>query len=225
MFIVIDGIDGTGKETQTKLLVEKLTAAGLPIKMFDFPQYGQKSAALVEMYLNGEFGSAGEISPYQASVFYVCDRLAAKKEMIAWLNEGKIIVSNRYVSSSQIHQAGKIKDEAAKEKFLTWLDNLEFELFGVPKPDLIFYLSLPPQMAQELVDKKGAREYINGQRKRDIHEADTEHLQNAWQNGLGLAKKFDWQVIDCYDQGQILSREAIAEKIWSIVAPKLNLNP
>ena len=174
--IVIDGTDGSGKATQMNLLVERLRREGHSVEIADFPQYGMKSAALVEMYLNGFFGSAKEVSPYQSSIFYACDRFAAAKKMKKELSEGKIIISNRYETANKIHQAGKIKGQLERDKFLEWQDDLEFNIFQIPRPDMVILVHMPPEVGQELVDKKGHRDYIGGE-KRDIHEADLEHLK------------------------------------------------
>jgi len=122
--------------------------------MADFPRHGQRSATLVDDYLTGMFGTAEEVGAYRASVFYACDRYAASMEMKQWLEEGKIVVSNRYVSANMGHQAGKIKDLAEVDKFLLWLENLEYEIFQIPKPDATILLYMPVDIGQQLVDKK-----------------------------------------------------------------------
>jgi dTMP kinase len=99
-FIVIDGTDGSGKATQTELLVKRLEAEGYAVVMADFPRYGERSAMLVEDYLNGKFGSAQEVGPYRGSIFFACDRYAASFQIKQWLEEGKLIISNRYVSAN-----------------------------------------------------------------------------------------------------------------------------
>jgi dTMP kinase len=212
-FIVIDGTDGSGKATQTKLLVEKLEQNNYPVKMIDFPQYGQKSAGLVEEYLNGKFGQALEVGPYRASIFYACDRYAAAPQIKDWLNQGNIVISNRYVSSNMGHQAGKIKDETERDKFLDWLFHLEFNIFEIPKPDLNILLYLPPEIGQALVDKKGSRDYVGGQ-KRDIHEADIQHLLDAAQAYKYVADKYNWLTINCAPDNNLLPIETIHELLW-----------
>ncbi len=220
--IVIDGIDGSGKKTQTDLLVKNLKEKEVKVKVVDFPQYHKKSSTLVQLYLTGEFGSAQEVTPYQASIFYACDRFAAKNKIQEWLKQGYFIISNRYTSANQIHQAGKIKNLKAKNKFLDWLENLEFKILGISQPDLVFYLSLPPALAQNLVSKKGFRKYLSGNKK-DIHETDYLHLMDAWKNGLLVAKKYSWQVIKCYQGKKVLPRPVIAQKIWAIASKKLKV--
>ncbi len=154
VFIVIDGTDGAGKGTQTDILIERLTSMGKKAKRFDFPRYGKPSAALVEQYLRGEFGK--DITPKQASILFAIDRFAAKDELKKALDEG-IVISNRYVSSNMGHQAGKIQDEKEREAFLNWLDELEYDILGLPRPDISIFLDVPPELGQKLVDKKGER--------------------------------------------------------------------
>jgi dTMP kinase len=219
-FIVIDGTDGSGKATQTKLLVEKLQQKNYPVKMIDFPQYGQKSAGLVEEYLNGVYGQANDVGPYRASIFYACDRYAAAPQIQEWLNQGNIVISNRYVSSNMGHQAGKIDDLNERDKFLEWLFELEYKLFGIPKPDLNILLYLPPEIGQQLVDKKGNRDYVGGQ-KRDIHEADLQHLINAAKAYKYVAEKYNWATINCAPDNNLLPIEDINEKLWEIIMKAL----
>jgi dTMP kinase len=215
--IVIAGIDGSGKATQADLLVKRLKEEDYDVVTTDFPQYGKYSATFIEKYLNGEFGTANEVGPYRASIFYAIDRYAASKQMYKWLEEGKIIVSNRYVSANKGHQASKIKDKDKRERFLEWLDNLEYNIFKIPKPDINILLNIPPEIGQQLVDKKRSREYIGG-KKRDIHEADIGHLKGAAEVYLELVEKYDnWVRIDCVREGRLLSKEEIAKKVWEKV--------
>lgn len=219
-FIVIDGTDGSGKATQTQLLVKRLKEEGKEVEVADFPQYGQKSAVLVEEYLNGKFGSAEQVGPYRASIFYVCDRFAASGKINKWLKEGKVVVSNRYTSSNMGHQAGKIKDKEERDKFLEWLEELEFKIFAIPKPDFNLLLYMPPQIGQELVDKKGHRDYIGGQ-KRDIHEADINHLKDAAEAYMYVAQKYSWKIVDCAPNNDLRSKDDISDEVWEIVSSVL----
>ena len=214
--IVIDGTDGSGKATQTNLLVEKLKKKGKKVELIDFPRYGQKSAGLVEEYLNGKFGTAEEVGPYKASIFYAVDRYAASSKIKKWLSEGKIVISNRYASSNMGHKAGKIKDLKERDKFLRWLEELEFVIFGIPKPDVNILLYMSPEIGQKLVDKKGHRDYVNGTKK-DIHESDINHLKDAAEAYKYVAKKFDWIVIDCAPEGRLKT----IEEIQNLVLDKL----
>lgn len=216
-FIVIDGTDGSGKATQTKLLVNRLKKEGYKVMMADFPQYGKKSAALIEEYLNGKYGSSDSVGPYRASIFYACDRYAASFKIKKWLSEGKIVISNRYVTANMGHQGGKIDNAKAKKKYFNWLYDLEYNIFGIPKPDVSIILHIDAEVAQNLVGKKSARKYIEFGEK-DMHEKDLKHLRNAEKVYLEIAKKFPgFILIECGKKGKILSRELINDKIWNIV--------
>ena len=213
VFIVIAGTDGSGKTVQTKKLVENLKAAGKDVETIEFPQYGQKSAGLVEEYLNGKYGSAEEVGPYRASIFFACDRYDASFKIKKWLEQGKIVIANRYTSANMGHQAGKIKDKEERDKFLEWLENLEFNIFQIPKPDINLLLFMPPEIGQKLVDKKGHRDYVNGN-KRDIHEADLNHLKNATEAYRYCANKFNWLVIDCAPNNELREIEDISKEVF-----------
>jgi len=214
-FIVIDGTDGSGKATQTQLLVEELKMAGHQVEETDFPQYGSKSAGLVEEYLNGKYG---QVNPFAASVFYAVDRFDAGFKIRKWLKGGKIVVSNRYVTANAGHQGGKITDDAERVKFFKWLDNLEYNIFGIPKPDLNIILHMPAEMAQKLVDKKSkaVRAYVSG-KKRDLHEKDLKHLKNAEKIYLEIAKLFpNTKLVECTSQGKLLSPQQVHNKVWDL---------
>jgi dTMP kinase len=221
VFIVIGGTDGSGKTVQTKKLVENLKNAGKDVETIEFPQYGQKSAALVEEYLNGKYGTAEDVGPYRASIFFACDRYDASFKIKKWLEEGKIVIANRYTSANMGHQAGKIKDPAERDKFLEWLEDLEFNIFQIPKPDATILLFMPPEIGQKLVDKKGHREYIGGN-KRDIHEADINHLKDAAEAYAYCAKKYDWLVIDCAPDNKLREIEDISKEVFEKVNEKIS---
>ncbi|PIX10975.1 hypothetical protein COZ73_03880 [Candidatus Falkowbacteria bacterium CG_4_8_14_3_um_filter_36_11] len=217
-FIVIDGTDGSGKATQAEILVARLKSMNLPVAMIDFPQYGHKSAGLVEEYLNGKYGSAKEVGYYRTSIFYAADRYDASFKIRKWLEEGKIAIANRYVTANMAHQGGKIADKQERKKFYNWLFNLEYRLFAVPRPDLNIILHVNADIAQKLVDKKGYRDYINGD-KRDLHEADLSHLRDAEKTYLEIAEIFpDISLIKCVKYGQIMAREEINNLIWEKIA-------
>lgn len=222
-FIVIDGTDGSGKATQTNLLVEELKLNGYDVVVTDFPQYGQKSAGAVEEYLNGKYG---QVNPRAASVFYAIDRFDASFKIRKWLEEGRIIVSNRYVTANAGHQGGKISDEAERMKYFKWLNDLEYNIFGIPKPDLNIILHMPAEIAQKLVDQKSAeqREYAGG-KKRDLHEADLSHLKNAERVYLEIAKLFpNTRLVECAirnpqskaDISCILTPQEVHNKVWEL---------
>lgn len=224
MFIVIEGIDGSGKGTQTDLLVNRLREARVPFETISFPQYGKKSAGPVEEYLNGAYGTAEEVSPYQTSILFAVDRFDASRQIAQWLAEGKVVISNRYVGSNLGHQGGKISDPSERAKFFEWDLELEYALFKIPQPDVNIILSVSPEQAQALVDKKDSRDYLHG-KKRDIHEDDLTHLKNAAAVYEELAKKMpNAHSISCIENGALLSPQAIHQKIWHIIEPLLQKN-
>lgn len=217
LFIMIEGTDGSGKTTQTELLLDRLKKENKDVKEISFPQYGTPSASMVESYLNGEFGTAEEVGPYRASIFYAVDRYAHSKKIKTWLSEGSIVIANRYVGSNLAHQGGKIKDKAERQKYFDWNYDLEYNIFGIPKPDLNIILHVTPKVSQQLVDKKDEREYLKG-KKRDIHEDDLNHLADAEAAYLQIAESYpEFKVIECIDEGNILPPEQIHSKIWEYI--------
>ncbi len=218
--IVFCGTDGSGKATQIKLLAEKIKKEGYDVEFADFPQYGQRSATLVEDYLNGKFGDAKSVGPYRASIFFAVDRYEASFKIKEWLNQGKIVISNRYVSANMGHQTGKIRDKEERDKFLEWLKNLEFNIFEIPKPNKNILFYMPPEISQKLVDKKDLRDYIGG-KKRDLHEEDLQHLKDAAEAYLYVAKKYNWDIIDCAPNGILRTKEDISNELWRIIQPHL----
>jgi len=224
-FIVIDGTDGSGKATQTELLVKRLVQAGFQVEIADFPQYGAKSAGLVEEYLNGKYGEAKKVGPYRASIFYAIDRYDASFKIKKWLKEGRVVISNRYVTSNMAHQGGKISNALERKIYLEWLYKLEYEIFNIPKPDINIILHVDAAIAQKLVDKKGSRDYVGGV-KRDIHEADISHLRDAEQTYLGIANNFpDISLIKCTRNNEIMAREEINDLLWRKVYKYLKIKP
>ena len=217
LFIMIEGTDGSGKSLQTELLVEHLKKEGKEVEQISFPQYGEKSAGLVESYLNGEFGTAAEVGPYRASVLYAVDRFAASEKIKKWLKMGKIVIANRYVASNMGHQGGKIKDLLERKKYFEWNYNLEYNILGIPRPDVNLILHVTPEISQQLVDKKDEREYLHG-KKRDIHEDDLNHLKDAEEAYLNIAEIYpEFKVIECVKNGKIMPKDQIHDIIWQEV--------
>lgn len=214
---MLDGTDGSGKGTQFKILEDKLKKEGFEVRTADFPQYGKKSAGLVEEYLLGNYGAAEDVGPYKASIFYACDRFDASFRIRKWIEEGKIVISNRYVTANMGHQGGKIDDPQERKKYFDWLYNLEYEIFKIPKPDLSVILHVPAEIAQKLVDQKGHRDYVGGE-KRDIHEDDLEHLKKAESVYLELARIFpDIKLLECARDNKIMPIKEISEILWEEV--------
>lgn len=212
MFIVIDWIDWSWKWTQTLLICEELKKLWKKVKMLDYPRYGEKSAFMVEKYLNWEYWK--DVNPKLASIFYAIDRFEDYSEYKKYLENYDYIISNRYVSSSMIHQTWKIEDSEEKEKFINWLYDLEYNIFWIPKPDKIIFLNVSPKVSKELVQTKEKRDYIKNGKNVDLHEEDENHINNAYNSIIQVVNKFDNCVkIDCEENGKILEKEKITKMI------------
>lgn len=224
-FLVLEGTDGSGKGTQFDLLVKKLQAQGYEVATFDFPQYDEPSSFFVREYLNGKYGTPEEVGPYTGSLFYALDRFQAADHIRQALLEGKIVLANRFTGSNMAHQGTKFKNAEERRGYFIWLDNLEFEMLRVPRPDTSFVLRVPAEIAQKLVDQKEERSYTT--KKRDIHEADLSHLQRSVEVYDDMCQLFpkDFQRLDCTRDGELLDINTIHELIWQKVEPMLPKAP
>ena len=221
--IVIDGSDGTGKATQTKLLVDRLRKESIPVETLDFPQYeGNLFGKLIGECLSGLHGDFIGLDPKIASVLYAADRYESKQKIEKWLAAGKVVVLDRYVSANQMHQGGKIRNTKERKQFLQWLDQMEHGVFGLPRPDIILYLALPVEITLKLLQEKqlAAKKKYLTKGTRDQAESNVKHLLDAQQSALKLIQASNaWKKIICSNKKGILPREDIHEKIWSIVEP------
>ena len=211
---VIDGTDGSGKQTQFMKLQERLKSEGIEYKTVSFPNYDSPSSSLVKMYLSGEFGTnAKEISPYIASTFYAVDRYATfKKDLEEYYNKGGIILADRYTTANMVHQAGKISDIEEREKFLNWLWDFEFNLYSLPIPTEVFFLNMPVDTALELIENRQNK--FDNNAKKDIHERDKNHLIDAHEAACYVAKKYNWYEIKCVENNKLRTIEDIHEQIY-----------
>lgn len=217
--IVIDGTDGIGKATQTKLLVARLKREGVKVKTMDFPQYYNNFFGhFVGAMLTGQYGDFLHIDPYIASVMYALDRWESKPMLEKWLKGGYTVILDRYVSANQLHQGGKIRSLAKRKKFMKWLDTVEYEKFGLPRPDLIVYLAVPFKEVRKLLknkDRKKKHRHVH--RGMDIVESDPAYVAAAQKSAARLLREqSNWVSINCAARdGSILSREVILERIYS----------
>ncbi len=219
--IVIDGIDGSGKTTQLAKLVERLKELGYDVVTADFPQYGNKSAGMVENYLNGKYGEADEVSPYVSSLFYMMDRYDASFRIKQWLDEGKIVVTNRYTSANMGHQGAKFDSDDTRAAFFEWNETYEHRVFDIPRPDLTVVLHVDPDVAQRLsnIERKSVYMEKGGQ---DIHEANLDHLKSASESYKHMCATFhNFELIDCTRDGALLPVDAVGELVWNTVEPML----
>lgn len=208
--IVIEGLDGSGKATQTKILADKLIEKGLKVRKLEFPDYSNPSSSLVKMYLNGDFGDKPEdVNAYAASAFYAVDRAASYLQF--WKKDyadGSIILSDRYATSNIIYQMSKVSDDD-RDAFIEWQADFEYEKLGIPKPDLVIYLDVDPDVSQKLMEKR----YGGDKSKMDLHERNVQFLLDCRRSAVYAAEKCGWKVINCCENGDIKSIEQIAKEI------------
>lgn len=215
--IVIEGIDGSGKETQTSRLYESLVREKQKVLKIQYPRYHKESAALIKMYLNGSFGAdVDSVNPFVASTFYAVDRYASfKEEWEDFYKQRGIVISDRYTTSNMIHQMAKITEKEEREKYLDWLWNFEFELFELPVPDLVIFLDMPPQYGCKLISDRSNK--FSGEKEKDIHERNQQHLLAAYHSACLVAEKYNWQRIFCVDKGRLKTIEEIHQEVYSVV--------
>lgn len=222
ILIAIEGVDGSGKQTQADLLTERLKAMGYPVKEIRFPDYTAKSSVLVKMYLLGEFSKDPKaVDAYQASTFFAADRYASwmTGDWRAHYEKGGIILADRYTTANMVHQAGKIPDLTERDRFLEWLYDFEFRLYGIPVPDLVFFLDVPPEFQKAMVAQR--RNKITGEEAQDIHESNPEHLAESYAAAHYVAKKYGWVTIQCVADGKMRSIEDIGGEILKTALGKI----
>lgn len=214
----IEGTDGSGKQTQFNKLCERLMADGIDFRTVSFPNYESKSSTLVKMYLSGEFGqNAKSVSPYIASTFYAADRYATFKTegLEEYYNNGGIILADRYTTANMVHQAGKISNPIERQKFLDWLLDFEFNLYGLPKPTRTFFLNMPTEYAIKLMENRENK--FTHEQTKDIHESDSSHLQDSYNAACSLVNQYEWYEVKCVNNGEIRTIEDIHEEIYAEV--------
>ena len=218
--IAIDGLDGSGKGTQSELLAAALTRAGHPASLISFPRYDSESSSLVRLYLGGGIGSSpDDTNAFAASAFYACDRyISYKTEWGNKLASGEIVICNRYTSANAVHQLAKLP-RCEWDGFLAWLYDLEFARFGIPTPDLTIYLEQTPEISAKLVEKRSS---ATGQVK-DIHELDRDFMRRSYDAAMYASDKLGWSRIRCYEGDEPLSIEAVEEMIHRVVEEKLKI--
>lgn len=214
--IVITGIDGTGKETQTKMLLSHLKEKGINAKMQSFPNYLSESSAPLREYLHGKLPkSASKILPMQVASFFLVDFVQTMMGYEEFLNNGGVLLLDRYTESNLIHQAGRLPTEVEQIRFANTLKNFQYNSLKLPKPDLVICLSMPLEKSLELMHARNIQK--NGG-ERDVHEEDTTHLENAHKMCELFAKEENWTVINCIDEvGRLREPHRIHNHIKNVV--------
>jgi len=222
--IVIEGSDGSGKATQTKKLYDKLVKQNKKVKKVEFPNYKSESSALIKMYLSGEFGkNPDSVNPYASSTFYAVDRFASyKKDWEEFYLKGGIIIADRYTTSNMIHQAAKIKEVQAKDKFLNWLWDFEFEKFNLPVPDCVIFLDMPPKCSKSLMETRNNK--FTGEKEKDIHENNYDYLLESYNNSKYISEKYGWNRIECTNEDKIKSIDQINDDIIKVITKYIDFS-
>jgi dTMP kinase len=218
--IAIEGIDGSGKQTQVRLLARELESRGYHVLSTGFPQYGSWFGKMVGQFLNGDFGPLDSLNPHFTALLYAGDRFESKQPIVAALESGGVVLADRYVASNLAHQTARSAPEKRAE-FREWIEHLEYHIYGLPKEDLVLYLRLPPSEAQTLIAKKTARQYTDA--AHDILESNIRHLQDAADMYDELSRRPNWRTIECFDRSNQMIRppEAISADILAAVLPCL----
>ena len=217
VFIVLDGNDGSGKATQTKLLAERLTKEKVSHECLDFPSYNRNFfGTLLADCLAGKCGDFAHLDPKIASTLYALDRQEETPKIKAALAEGKVVITDRFSSSNQIHQGGKISDPIAREEFLVWLNGMEHTTLGIPVPDAVIYFHVPLEISLKLLEEKRERKNTDG---KDVVEKDENYLRQSYEAAKWLSERErNWHVIECAEGGAMRSRESIHEDVYRVVS-------
>jgi dTMP kinase len=218
--IAIEGIDGSGKRTQVELLAKTLANRGYSVHSTGFPQYNSWFGKMVGQFLNGDLGPLESVDPHFTALLYAGDRFEAKRQIETALGEGQIVLADRYVGSNLAHQTARVPPEKRFE-FLTWIEHLEYDIYGLPREQLILYLRVPPAAAQTLVTQKSARSYTSS--KQDILEANLRHLEDAAEMYDQLSRCAPWVTIQCFETARKFMRSPveISAEIFAAVEPLL----
>lgn len=214
--IVIEGVDCSGKETQTEILYNNILATGKKVMRISFPDYESEASAPVKMYLRGDFGkSAYDVNPYAASALFAVDRFASyKTKWKEFLKDG-VVIADRYVTSNMVHQASKLESTDEKKKFIDWLYDFEYEKMGLPKPDAVIFLDMPPQISFKLNEARANK--ITGSKEKDIHESDLKYLKESYENAHFVARDQSWNKVMCAPENNLRTIEEISEEIFCLV--------
>lgn len=209
--IVLEGIDGSGKSTQYERLCSRLESEGVNFKRVVFPRYDKESSALVRAYLGGEFGSSpSDVNAYAASTFYAVDRFASyKSDWQDYYLGGGLVIADRYTTSNACHQGGKVP-EGQRQKFLDWLYEFEFDLLGLPRPNLVIYLNVELETSRRQMKKRQESTHTSA----DIHEKDFAYLAQCLEAGRYAAAHYGWQMIQCCEDGEMRGIEDIHGEIY-----------
>ena len=216
--VAIEGIDGSGKKTQTARLAEAARAKGMSVEVFSFPRYAKSVfAGSIAEYLNGRFGGLRETPPEFAALLYAGDRLEARDELLAALETHDLVLCDRYVASNLAHQSARLTPEDNRNGFQSWISSIEFQVYGLPFPSATVFLDIPVEVAVDLIEARARRTYTN--QIKDLHEEDLRYLHSCRAEYLALAHSEwvgEWISIPCAGpDGALLDAQEIHSSIWT----------
>ena len=216
MLIDLEGIDGSGKGTQARRLCDRFEQAGISATLISFPRYeATLFGRAVGEFLNGRFGSLHDVHPFLVSLLFAGDRFESKGLLLQAIQRHSVVVLDRYVPSNVAHQASKV-DGPERADLQRQILEIEFGIFGLPRPDLVLLLDLPVPVARQLIAQKTARNYTTA--KADIQEADAHYLERVREVYHELARgQPAWQTIACCERDRLRSVAEISETIWQSV--------
>ncbi len=221
MLIAIEGIDGSGKGTQTKLLCERLKSQGVSVAQLGFPRYdATRFGKRVAEFLNGAYGALDVVDPFLVAGLYAGDRFESRQVIRDLISSNQVVLCDRYVPSNLAYQLAKV-DHSRRDSLKTWIEQLEYEIYDLPRADLTIYLELDAETSQALVLKKDVRDYTA--HSLDLHEAAQGYLGHVRLEYLQLASQDPaWKIITCCEGERLKTIQEIAEEVYLVVQNALS---
>lgn len=219
--LVLEGLDGSGKSTQTEQLAGRLADASVPVRRIKLPDYDSPSSSLVRLYLGGAFGEdASAVNAYAASSFYAVDRVASF--LLDWKTDYEgdtLVLADRYTSSNPIYQMTKLPEEEWVT-YLAWVEEYEYDRLGLPRPDMVIFLDMPVAISQTMMTGR----YEGDESKKDVHERNVQFLEQCRKAALYTADAWHWNVVSCAEGDAPRSIDAIAKDVWTLAGPLIGEN-
>ena len=224
ILIAIEGIDGAGKGTQCRHLVDRLNAAGVKTAGLQFPRYSETTfGAAIGDFLNGRFGSLDQVHPQLAAVLYAGDRFESRPVLQQAINDHDVVVLDRFTGSNLAHQSAKLEGQERSE-LVAWIDHVEHVVFGLPRPDLNILIDISSRWSRELVSRKGERDYTDDEA--DIQESNLPYLERVRRCYLGIAEqREDWRVVESLSEDdELRSVSDINDELFELIRPLVGLS-
>lgn len=217
--IVVDGGANIGKATQADMLMNRLLSEGYNVGKMDFPRYNQNTVGhFINEFMDSNNPALATLPPKCFAILFAADRFESKKQIQEWIEEGRVIIFDRYVSASMLHQGSKIADIDAREEFLRWVEHVEYEIFGMPRPDLTVYLDVPPNESDKLLG------YVEDLGVKVVTEEGAAKIDQAKVSECAkylAAINQNWVTIPCLAEGNLRKRDEIHEEVYAAVKAKV----